>query len=66
MASTSLFSLANAVLGEDLNRWVLDKRAAGLSWLQVSKELYVATDHLVDVTPQTIANWVTKNGDEAA
>ena len=42
----------------DLDTWLITKREAGLSLEQISRTLFVETDHTVDVSYRTIARWL--------
>ena len=42
----------------DLDDWLLHHRDAGLSYEQISRELYVVTGYSVDVSYRTIKRWV--------
>ncbi len=42
----------------DLATWLTDQRATGLSYSIIAFNLHTVTDRKVQVTPQTIRNWV--------
>lgn len=53
--------LADALLGQPVIDWLQERRAAGTqSFRQLAAALKDATDKQVDVTDQTIANWLTE------
>ena len=43
---------------DDLATWLTDQRAADLSYSIIAFNLHTVTDAKVQVTPQTIRNWV--------
>lgn len=62
--STSTARMADALLREmhnvGLEQWIRDKRAEGRSWQRVARDLWAATDHVVDVDGTTVRRWVTR------
>lgn len=59
MAPTPTAQLADILLGDDgpLEQFVRNKRAERRSWRLISRDLYEATDHHVDVTHETLRSW---------
>lgn len=66
MNASPVFTLTKHLLGQDPREWIASKREQGRSWRLVARDLWNATDHEVDVTTQTLQNWMRQNGDEAA
>lgn len=57
MASSPNFRLADHLLEEGIAAFVGDRRAAGRSWRLITRDVYEATDHQVDVTYETLRSW---------
>lgn len=57
MAATHAQRLADALLGDEgpLERFVRSRRAEGVSWRMIARELYERTD--VDVVHETLRLW---------
>lgn len=70
MAASPVYTLTKHLLGEEPRAWIERKRTQGRSWRMLARDLWNETDHEVDVTTQTLINWMRegygKNGDEAA
>lgn len=49
-----------------LDAWVTERRDTGRSWRLIARELYVATEGVIDVTSQTLMNWFADENGEAA
>lgn len=45
--------------GAGLDEWLLERRAAGLSWRRVGAELHYLTDGEVSPAVQTLVDWHT-------
>jgi intein-encoded DNA endonuclease-like protein len=52
-----LFRMADRLAGGQLEEALLSMRSAGLSYDEISRRLFA--DHGIEVTRQTIANWLT-------
>lgn len=54
--------LADLKLGDDgpLDQWVAARRAAGLSWRLIARDLHTATG--IDVTYETLRGWYAAGG----
>lgn len=64
---TPTHTLADHLLGEDLEGWVQRRRIKGLSWRAIAYELYATTDGKVLISFETLRSWFpTENGGEAA
>lgn len=50
--------LAEALLGCPITEWITARRRAGRSWRFVARDLADATDGQIDVTVQTLQNWM--------
>lgn len=50
----------------DLGSWLQGQHSAGLSYEQIARELYRLTDGQVDVSYQTIKNWLLEEQGAAA
>jgi hypothetical protein len=61
-----LFRLADKLLDGELHEFIADRRAAGVSWRLISRALYEATEHQVDVTHETLRTWAEQLGIGAA
>lgn len=57
LAPTPTARLAEILLREPLAEFVRSRRAEGLAWRLVSRDLYEATDHQIDVTYETLRTW---------
>lgn len=57
LAPTPTARLAEHLLGRPLSEFVRDRRADGLAWRLISRDLYEATDHEIDVTYETLRTW---------
>ncbi len=44
-------------VGMPLSDWIADRRQEGKSWRLIVRDLYEATDGIIDVAPQTLINW---------
>lgn len=55
--ATAAWSLANHRLGGDLDRFILSRRAKGVSWRRISLELFHASDASVDLSQTTLIDW---------
>lgn len=51
------FRLADNLLGGTLEAFVKERRAAGVPWRTVSRDLWEATGKQVDVTYETLRTW---------
>lgn len=50
--------LASMLLGEDVRQWVQTRRNDGIALRYIARELADATNGQVDVTHETLRNWV--------
>lgn len=70
MATSPVYTLTKHLLGEEPRVWIERKRTQGRSWRLLARDLWNATDQQVDVTTQTLQNWMRegygRNGDTAA
>lgn len=57
---TSAYRMADRLLDGKLADLIAQYRAAGMTWDQVSRQLYI--DGGVEVTNQTLINWAEKLG----
>lgn len=57
MPPTPNQKLASILLGQDVADWIRTQRAEGNSWRIVSRNLYEATNHQVDVTYEALRAW---------
>lgn len=57
--STPLFKLADLLLADEggFYVWAQARRAEGLSWRRIERDLFSATDGRVDATGQAISGW---------
>jgi len=64
------FRVADALftdrVGQPLTDWIADRRDAGTSWRRITRDLYDATDGVLDVAPQTLINWTVAAQKDAA
>lgn len=56
--------LASHYLGQDVRAWINERRAEGVAWRWIARELAEATDGTVDVTHESVRSWA-KAGDAA-
>lgn len=65
---TPTHQLADLLLGDagPLERFVRERRAAGVAWRVVARELYEATDQRVDVTFETLRTWFPEASGQVA
>ena len=61
-----LARLADNLLGGTLAEFIDSRRDAGKSWDTIAKELWVATDHEIDVTGVTVTAWASSFGLETS
>jgi hypothetical protein len=54
---TPTFQLADLLLPDGLEAYVSAKRADGKSWRRIARDLWIDTDHRVDVTFETLRQW---------
>lgn len=59
---SGLFREANGRLDYDLDGWLRNRRAAGLSWQAISRELH--SSYGLTVTDMTLVNWARALGIE--
>lgn len=52
--------LASVLLKQDVVEYILERRPHR-SWRVIARDIYEATGGEVDVTPQTVINWVREN-----
>ena len=57
MEETPTQRLASLLLEQPVTDWIADKRAAGLSWRVIARELHASTQGAVDVTAETLRGW---------
>lgn len=57
-----LFQVAKRTLNGDVAGYLRDRRAEGMSWRQMSRELY--SESGVPVSEETLANWAERLGVE--
>lgn len=57
MTPTATQQLAEVVLGEPLQDWVVARRQRGLSWKSVAAELAVTTNDQVQLNRETLRVW---------
>lgn len=65
MEETPTQRLASLLLEQPVTDWIADKRAAGLSWRVIARDLHADTQGAVDVTAETLRGW-THTADPAA
>ena len=53
--------LAEMILGEPVRDWIEKRRARGTSWRFIARDLYESTSGRIDVTHETLRNWVAKD-----
>lgn len=53
--------LADHLLDGKLDDFVLTRRAEGMAWRLIEREIWVATDGQVDVTFETLRNWYAED-----
>lgn len=58
--------LAGALLGQPATDWITARRAEGRSWRFIARDLADATDGQIDVTVQTLHNWMREARQERA
>lgn len=61
MRFTPTARLADYLLPGGLEAFVNTRRAAGMSWRKISLEIYVVTDHEVDVTHEALYRWFDRD-----
>lgn len=61
-----LRTLADHLLDEPVEDWINRRRAEGIAWRWIARDLMNATDGKVDVTVQTLQNWVEAGVEEVA
>lgn len=64
-SETPMQRLAEAVLGESLELFVLSRRP-DRSWRLIARDLYEATKGEIDVTPMTLATWFAEPSQAAS
>lgn len=57
-----LFRLADTLLQGQLSVFIAERRAVGMSWRLLSRDLYEVTNHQVDVTHETLRVWADQLG----
>lgn len=57
MEETPTQRLATLLLEQPVTDWIADKRAAGLSWRVIARDLHTSTQGAVDVTAETLRGW---------
>jgi len=65
MARTATQRLADILLDQPVESYVAAKRAEGRSWRLIARDIYVATDSQIDVTTQTLRQWMAAAEAEA-
>lgn len=50
--------LAGALIGQPVTDWITAQRQAGRPWRFIARDLAEATDGQIDVTVQTLHNWM--------
>lgn len=55
--TTATQRLASHLLGRDVRDFIAERRTEGRAWRFVARDLYEATDGLVDVTHETLRQW---------
>ena len=58
---TSTQRLAEILLGQSLEKWITERRAAGLSYDRMAVDLHDRTGGQVSVTGEAIRQWATKD-----
>ena len=68
MSDSPLKQLASILLGDDgpVERFINERRAQGVAWRKVTRELYEATDRKIDISHETAREWVSGEGVKAA
>lgn len=56
-AATPTQRLAETLLGQSLDEWIMARRARGLSWKSIAADLAVTTDGQVDLNRETLRVW---------
>ena len=52
--------LAELILNQPIQEWITARRAEGLSWRSLERELYRETDGRVNTTYETIRKWANE------
>jgi hypothetical protein len=55
--------LADVLLGQPVEEWLLQERAKGLSFRKIARELYLRTDGALDVSDQTLRTWLMQSAE---
>lgn len=63
---TPTFQLADLLLPDGLEAYVSAKRQAGRSWRRIAQDLWLDTEHKVDVTFETLRTWFPDEPTEAS
>lgn len=64
--ATDRSELAGHLLGQPVEDWITDKRAAGRSWRQIAKDISDATAGRIRPTHETVRSWSLGNRQDAA
>ena len=57
-APTAAKRLADLLLGEPVETWIAQRREKKVAYRLIARELFEATDGEIDVTDNTIRNWL--------
>lgn len=59
-------NIASRILGEDVTRWINQRRADGQTWRAIRDALARDTDGIIDVVHETVRAWAKIPGDGEA
>lgn len=60
MAKTSTQRLAEIILGQPIEKWIAERRDAGMSYNRIAVDLHDRTGGQVSVTGEAIRLWATE------
>lgn len=49
--------LASLLIGQPIGDWITAKRAEGVTWRQMARDLREATDDQIDITGEALRLW---------
>lgn len=58
LGGTATQRLASVLLGEDIRTFISTRREQGRAWRFIARDLYEATNGQVDVTHETLRQWL--------
>jgi hypothetical protein len=64
--ATPTFRLAQQLLSDDLRTFIVSRKAEGRSWQHIARDLWLATNHEIDVTGVTVQKWAEDSSEAVA